>query len=247
MRRLLPTGLAVDLEDPYPDLEPPERWFAVGMVGSLDGAVAVDGTSGALGGAGDRAAFRALRAVVDVVLVGLGTATAENYRPTWPARRAAARAARGQPPLPRLALVTGSGRVPEDLRALEDPERPPLVVTTRDGADVARPRVGARAEVVVVADTDEGTVDPVAAVAELWDRGLGRIACEGGPTLNHAMLEAGVVDELWVTIAPCLVGGGGGLAGPALADGPHELVLHELRVHGSELLCRYRWLPPARR
>ena len=163
MRRLLPTGRPVDLADAYADLEPPPRWVALGMVGSLDGAVAVDGTSGGLGGHGDRAAFRALRSLPDVVVVGLGTARAESYRPTWPARHVPARAARGQPPLPRLALVTGSGEVPEDLPALDDPERPPLVVTTRQGATVATPRVAGRAEVVAVAATDGGRVDARAA------------------------------------------------------------------------------------
>lgn len=244
MRRLLPTAMAVDLADAYADLDPPSRWVALGMVGSLDGAVAVDGTSGALGGDGDRAAFRALRSLADVVLVGLGTARAESYRPTWEARHVAARASRGQPPLPRLALVTGSGRVPSDLRALDDPARPPLVITTSEGAAVAAPRVGDRAEVVAVAATGDGRVDAAAAVAALADRGLGRVVCEGGPTLNNAMLAAGVVDELFVTIAPTLVGGGTGIVGPALVDGPHDLLLQELRVHGSELVCRYRWRGP---
>lgn len=247
MRRLLPTGLPVDLADAYAGLDPPDHWVAIGMVGSLDGAVAVEGTSGGLGSDGDRAAFRALRALADVVLVGLGTARAEGYRPTWQARHVAARAARGQGPLPRLALVTGSGRVPPDLRALGDPARPPLVVTTAHGAAEAGPRVGDRAEVVVVEGTAEGRVDPVAVVAALRDRSLGRVVVEGGPTLNHAMLAAGVVDELWVTIAPTLVGGGQGIVGPALPGGPHELLLHELRVHGSELVCRYRWRGPPRR
>lgn len=247
MRRLLPSGLSVDLADAYAGLDPPARWVALGMVGSLDGAVAVDGTSGALGGDGDRAAFRALRSLADVVLVGLGTARAESYRPTWQARHVAARAARGQPPLPRLALVTGSGRVPTDLRALEDPDRPPLVITTPDGAAEATPRVDGRAEVVAVTPTEQGRVDPAAAIAALVDRGLGRVVCEGGPTLNNTLLHAGVVDELFVTVAPTLVGGGTGIVGPALADGPHRLVLHELRVHASELVCRYRWCGPTER
>ena len=247
MRRLLPSATPVALEDAYAGLDPPRAWVALGMVGSLDGAVAVDGTSGALGGDGDLAAFRALRALADVVLVGLGTAIAEDYRPTWQARHVDARARRGQPPLPALALVTSSGEVPRDHRVLGDPERPPLVVTTPDGATEATARVGDRAEVVAVAATDDGRVDLEDAVAALRARGLGRVVCEGGPTLNHAMLAAGVVDELFVTVAPVLVGGGTGIVGPALPDGPHDLVLHELRVHGSELVCRYRWAGPVER
>lgn len=249
MRRLLPAPGPVDPADAYAGLDPPaDRWVAVGMVGSLDGAVAVEGRSGGLGGAGDRAAFRALRALADVVVVGLGTAITEQYRASWPVRHADARAARGQPPLPRVALVTGSGEVPRDLRTLQDPEHPPLVLTTARAAAVATERVASRAEVVELAATDDGRhVEATALVEALVDRGLGRIVCEGGPTLNHALLAAGVVDELFVTVAPSLVGGGRGIAGDALPDGPHDLVLHELRVHGSELLCRYRWQGPQRR
>ena len=247
MRRLLPTTDAVDLDDAYAGFEPPTHWVALGMVGSLDGAVTVGGTSGALGGGGDLAAFRALRALGDVVLVGLGTAIAEDYRPTWQPRQLSARAARGQEPLPRLALVTGSGEVPEDHRVLGDPDRPPLVITTTARADIARSRVRGRAEVVAVPTAADGRVDLQAAVAALADRGLMRVVCEGGPTLNNAMLAAGVVDELFVTVAPTLVGGGTGIVGPELPGGPHALTLLELRVHGSELVCRYRWDGPAGR
>lgn len=247
MRRLLPTTAAVDLDDAYAGFDPPTDWVALGMVGSLDGAVAVAGTSGALGGDGDLAAFRALRSLGDVVVVGLGTAMAEDYRPTWPARHVSARARRGQGPLPRLALVTGSGEVPEDHRVLGDPDHPPLVLTTTARADVARSRVRGRAEVVAVPATSDGRVDLQAAIAVLADQGLTRVVCEGGPTLNNAMLAAGVVDELFVTVAPTLVGGGTGIVGPELAGGPHALTLLELRVHGSELVCRYRWDGPTDR
>lgn len=241
MRRLLPSAVPVDLADCYTGLEPPPGWVAIGMVGSVDGASAIAGTSSGLGASGDRAAFRALRALADVVLVGLGTAVAERYRPTWPTRGVEARSRRGQALLPRLALVTGSGRVPPDLRTLDDPQRPPLVLTTASGAEVARRQVGDRAEVVALAADDERRVRPRAIVDELADRGLGRMVCEGGPTLNHSMVAAGVVDELFVTIAPVLVGGGRGLVGDRLATGPRPLVLQELRVHGSELVCRYRF------
>jgi len=175
------------------------------------------------------------------VLVGLGTAVAEQYRATWPVRAGAARVRRGQPPLARLALVTGSGEIPSDLPTLADPDHPPLVLTTTNGASVARAHVQDRAEVVALEPDAAGRVPPAAALAALSERGLGRVVCEGGPTLTHAMVAAGVVDELFVTIAPLLVGGRPGLLGERLEAGPHALVLHELRVHGSELVCRYRF------
>lgn len=247
MRRLLPSAVPVDLADAYAGLDPPARWVAMGMVTSVDGATSVDGTSRRLGAEGDLAAFRALRALADVVVVGLGTAIVEDYGPTWQARHVAARERRGQPPLPRLALVTGSGEVPGDLRALGDPQQPPLVLTTPAGAEVVRSRAGGQAEVVEVEASSDGGVAPAAAVEALAARGLGRVVVEGGPTLNHAFVDAGVVDELFVTVAPLLVGGGTGVVGPALEHGPRALVLQELRVHGSELVCRYRLLSRADR
>lgn len=236
MERLLPDP--GDVDDLYDDLVLPAAWLALGMVTSLDGATAVDGSSRALGDDGDLAAFRALRTLPDVVVVGLGTAVAEDYRASWPVRRAEQRARRGQAPLPRLALVTGSGEVPADMQALDDPDRPPLVLTTAAGGAVARDRCGGRAEVVEL--PGEEHVDPRALRSSLRERGLHRVLCEGGPTLNHALVAAGVVDHVFVTVAPTLVGGGTGIVGPTLPGGPVELELAGLRHHAGELLCHYR-------
>ena len=112
------------------------------------------------------------------------------------------------------------------------------MLTTADGARTLDER-GIRGPEVVPLGTGR-RVDAAAAVAELRRRGLARVVVEGGPTLNAAWLDAGVVDELFVTVAPLLVGDRGrGIAGE-LRAGPIGLVLHECRVHGSELVLRYR-------
>src|SRR5246127_3156725 len=84
---LPPTGLGTPLDDPalarlyaYPEQHGPV--LRGNMVGSLDGAAAVDGLSGGLSSPGDRRVFWALRALADVILVGAGTARAEGYHPT---------------------------------------------------------------------------------------------------------------------------------------------------------------------
>lgn len=240
MRRLVPDNRTVALDDAYADLVPPvSGWTAVGMVTSVDGAVAVDGVSGGLGAEGDRAAFRALRGLADVVVVGAGTARAEDYGPVVRVPDAAARARRGQAPTPRLALVTGSGRIDPGARVVADPDHPPLVLTTAEGATRIEDR-GVAAEVVVLGEGDR--VAPDAALGALRERGLTRVVLEGGPTLNATWLAAGLVDELFVTVAPTLVGREGpGIAG-ATGAAPLDLVLHELRVHGSEVVLRYRVL-----
>lgn len=237
VRRLVPDGRSLELQHAYARLDPPATgWVAVGMVTAVDGAVAVDGRSGGLGGDGDLAAFRGLRDVADVVVVGAGTALAEDYRPTVTVHDDRGRARRGQSPRPRLALVTGSGRIDPDARVVGDPSAPPLVLTTSSGAEELAGR-GAAAEPVVLGDGDD--VDPRAAVAWLRANGMPRVVVEGGPTLNAAWLSAGVVDELFVTLAPVLVGSDGpGIAG-VLDGAPVGLVLHEVRVHDGELLLRY--------
>jgi riboflavin biosynthesis pyrimidine reductase len=241
VRRLLPTAIAVDLADPYAPLSMPgTAWLALGMVTSLDGAVAIADRSGGLGGAGDRAGFRAVRALGDVILVGARTVVTESYGATWPARHAARRTANDQHPLPTLVIVSASGTLPPDARVLRG-DRRPVLLTTPDGARAAA-RLALNVDVVETDALPTGGCDLVVGLERV--RGLlgPRIVCEGGPTLNASLLRAGLVDELFVTVSPQLVGAAGsGLGGTLPPDMPPvALTLHELRVHGSELLCRYR-------
>ncbi len=79
----------------------PRPWVGLCMIASLDGAVAVDGTSGALGNANDREVLLTLRDLADVVLVGAGTARGEGYGPP-------------RTPGLRIGVVTNSGHVDLD-------------------------------------------------------------------------------------------------------------------------------------
>src|SRR3954452_15153851 len=105
MRALVPTPSdTVDLEAAYAVgvNAPPDRPFVrINMISSLDGAIAVNGRSGLLGGPGDRQVFHALRSLADVILVGAGTARAEGYGPARIDPDAQERRrARGQHPVP---------------------------------------------------------------------------------------------------------------------------------------------------
>jgi riboflavin biosynthesis pyrimidine reductase len=95
----------------------------------------------------------------------------------------------------------------------------------------------------------DGRIDAAAILADLAARGVGRVVCEGGPTLNHLLLAGGVVDELFLTLAPRLAGGRDPLtlvAGPALAPGP-RLDLRSLYERAGELFLRYDVLDGALR
>lgn len=240
MHRWYPQERDEALDGVYAELPPPgrRRWVVVNMVASVDGGVTVDGASEALGGEGDLAGFRGLRAAVDVVLVGAGTARTEEYGPAKvrPAARRARRD-RGQAPRPVVAVVSRS----LDLQGAErlfEPDAGPIVVTPTDSDPQRRDALRARGATVLVAG--EGDVDLGDALAQLEARGLSRVLVEGGPRLNRDMLSAGLVDELFLTVSPMLVGGRGeSIVGGSL-DRPISLELREGRVHDGELLLRYR-------
>ena len=178
------------------------------FVESADGAVTLDGRSGALGGETDRALMQVLRAMADVVLVGAGTVRAEGYGGLRVSEADVEwRRARGLADQPALAIVSGGLHLePTDdvfARALE----PPVVVTT-DASAAARGALFA--PVAGVFSCGAETVDLAGMLAEFARRGWTQVLCEGGPHLFGALLEADLVDEVCVTIAPRFVGGEAG-------------------------------------
>ncbi len=106
--------------------------IVVNMVSSADGAISLDGLSGGLSGSADKEVFFYLRSIADVILVGASTAREENYgQPKLSDELRAERAARGQLPLPRIAVTTRSMRIDWSSRLFGTPDSPaglPLVI-----------------------------------------------------------------------------------------------------------------------
>ena len=101
------------------------------MIASLDGTTVVDGRSGALGNPTDARVLGALRRAADAVLVGAGTVRAEGYGPARPtAATRAARRARGQDEVPRIAVVTRSLDLDLSTPLFTEPEAPTIVITS---------------------------------------------------------------------------------------------------------------------
>jgi riboflavin biosynthesis pyrimidine reductase len=180
------------------------------MVSSADGAIALDGLSGGLSGSADKEVFFYLRSIADVILVGASTAREENYgQPKLSDELRAQRASRGQPPLPRIAVVTRSMRIDWSSRLYGDPGSPaglPLVLCPANTPPGLRGPAAGIAELLPAGEDD---VDFPAALGQLGERGVSLVLCEGGPTLNGQLLSAGLVDEVCLTISPVLVGGRG--------------------------------------
>lgn len=243
MRRLFPDPAVLDLDGLYAGLTltPGRRRasVALGMVASVDGGAAIDGVTAALGAAADRAAFRRLRAACDAVLVGAGTVRDEDYGPVrGTAERRHDREARGLAPVPRLVVVTNRLALAPDHRIFSDPAHRPLVVTTRRAPRDAGERLGEVADVVRLGDT---TVDLAALLEYLAAVGAPRVLCEGGPTLNGALLADDLVDEVFVTLAPVLFAGSAPrIAASEVVAAVREVELVSVHEHAGELLLRYR-------
>lgn len=241
VRVLIPACREEPLEDLYLHLEFPEvptrPYLYLNMVASADGGAHLEGRTRGLGGEADRLAFARLREYCDVVLVGAGTVRAEGYGP--PRLSPAAqerRVGRGLGPIPRLAVVSARLNLDPQAPLFSDPARRPLLITIESAPRACLERLREVAEVVVCG---AARVDLQRALDELAGRGLQRVLCEGGPTLNGQLLEAGLVDELFLTVAPLLVGGPAARIVSGLAASPAKLQLKELREHRGELLARY--------
>lgn len=209
----------------------------VGTVTSVDGSAVLGGGSQDLSGAPDRRVFALLRSLADVVLVGAGTARAEEYRPVpvTPARRALREAA-GRRPAPVVAVVSRGVGLPPGSPLL-DPAAGTLLLTTQAGAAAAP-------EGLTAVATGRDEVDLGAALAALRARGLSHVLCEGGPSLAGALVAAGLVDELCLTTSPVLAGGDGPRLLAVAAEVRTPLRLAHLLEQDGSLLAR--WLVDGR-
>jgi riboflavin biosynthesis pyrimidine reductase len=183
-------------------------WVRANMISSLDGGATDDGKAGGLAGAGDRALFARMRQEADVILVGAATVRIENYSGAqMNALHRQERHSRGQAEVPPIAVVTHSADFEHDAKLFTRAEVPPLILTCRETVADARRRFGALAEVIDASGRHSDRADPAAVLDILDGRGLRRVLTEGGPSLLSLFIEAGLIDELCVTIAPILVGG----------------------------------------
>lgn len=191
-----------DDDRPTPDDRP---WILANMVSSLDGATAINGVSGALGGPDDKEVFRAIRSVADVILVGASTVREETYRPPQPApdvvtaRRAAGRADR-----PIIAVVTSSMDLELDHPLFSDPSYRPLILSVRSAPSERREKLSSVADIIDVGDE---RADLALAVRELHERGHRQVLSEGGPSLNGQLIAADLIDEWNLTLSPLLAAG----------------------------------------
>ena len=168
-------------------------------------------TPGNIGSPKDRRHLEDMRMMTDASLLGAGT-----LREGDPEMRGTG----GIIPKNRIrAVITMSGKIPVEGRRLFQMGPPPVVFTSRDHVPSLGKALGHRARVVSLPEGTHG-LSVGAAISDLGRMGARTVLIEGGAMLNYAALSEGVVDEIYLTIAPKLSGEEGAAS---LADGPRHL------------------------
>jgi riboflavin-specific deaminase-like protein len=242
-RRLLPEPAELTAGELLDSLDlagcaPEDRPYTlVNFVAGADGRAAFNGRSAPLSDAGDRAMFHALRERVDAVFAGTGTIRAERYgRLVRDPERRRRRAEHGLAPDPLACVFTRTGDVPLGIPLFGDADSRIAVFAPRP---LELEAVAASVELVVL---DPGELTLTTMMRRLrTDFGVRVLLCEGGPTVFGALLGEDLVDELFLTIAPRLTGGGTDptlTSGPGLAA-PAELELEWILEREGSLFLRY--------
>ena len=224
MRRLLPdpgpTSVSEQLEAYRPWEEAPQERPLVGMnfVATVDGRATIAGRSGPIGSDADTAMLVGLRKRFEAVMIGAGTMRVERYGPMKPL----------------LVLISGRLDLPWDAPLFTEEGGEALIFTA---SEAEPPETPATLEVV----RHEGAVNLGEALRYLRrERGIRALLSEGGPHLHAQMQADGLVDDLFLTIAPKLSGG----EAPRIVEGPLPdvagLELAWLLEEDGELFARYR-------
>jgi riboflavin-specific deaminase-like protein len=197
-----------------------------------------------LGSAHDKHLMNILRAQADAVIVGSGTVRADGYPLIVRDPKAVAKRARlGVSTQPINVVMSNSLDIPITKLLFHHPDTEKLVFTTRSASRENIRRVERFATVVVLPSK---TVSPGRVVEYLERRGVRRILVEGGGATNHSFIRAKLVDEIFITVTPFIIGGADA---PTVVDGrgflAHTSVRLELissRRLKNEVFLRYRVL-----
>jgi 2,5-diamino-6-(ribosylamino)-4(3H)-pyrimidinone 5'-phosphate reductase len=191
----------------------------------------------------DRREMDRLRAEADAILIGARSLRADD--PPLHVRTEEMRAHRRSLDKPEgllRVLVTASGRFDPTSRFFDKTGAGArcIIATVEDAPDERFTAVSGRAEIWKIG-RDE--VDLKELLRKLAERGVERLLVEGGGQLNWTFVRDDLVDEVYVTIAPVLLGG---RDAPTLLEGDglsmalqRRLRLEEVRREGDELFCRY--------
>ncbi len=219
-----------------------QPFVTVKTAATLDGKLAAHtGDSRWVTGEAARRQVHRMRKEHDAVMVGVNTVLQDDPRLT-------VRLGHGNRQ-PLRVVVDSLLRVPLDCRLVRDGEAPTLIFTTDGSPEEKRAQLRERGVEVVVVPAVSSSVAPGSEVGkagirvdlgavmkELGRRGVTSVLVEGGGTLNFALLERHLVDQVVAFVAPKLIGGRGaptpfdGPGWPAMADAVHLVDVHMEQV-----------------
>jgi riboflavin biosynthesis pyrimidine reductase len=224
MRRLLPdpgpTTVSEQLEAYRPWEEPhgDRPLVAMNFAATVDGRATIEGRSGPIGSDADTEMLAKLRTRFDAVMIGAGTMRVERYGPMEQL----------------LVIVSGRLDLPWEAPLFSAGEGRVLILTS---SEAEPPDTATSVELV----RHPGAVSFKQAMRQLrQEHGVKSLLCEGGPQVHEQMQADGLVDDLFLTIAPKLSGG----EAPRIIEGPLPgvvgLELVWLLEQDGELFARYR-------
>jgi riboflavin-specific deaminase-like protein len=185
---------------------------------SLDGRIATpSGHSHYINGPAGLTHLHRLRALTDAVVIGVGTALADD--PQLTVRRVAG-------PHPARVVIDPSGRFPASAKFFARDGVRRLVVTTEG----QRLNVPGGVEVLSL-PTISGHFAPKSILSALADCGLRRILIEGGADTISRFLAAGCLDRLHVVVAPVILGGGRPSFNLPAIENMNQAIRPPVRVH----------------
>lgn len=213
-------------------------------VASLDGKVSRDGKSKGIGGEADWRAMRNLRAASDAVIIGAGSLRAERMSLDVPEAMAKERRRAGKPPQPLAVIVGGLRGLPirENLIG-HSPDNTLIILPETAGEEHADPasKLGA----VEYLRRETGLRG---ALSSLYtDHGVEFALVEGGPSLSWSLISDNLVDEIFLTISPKLLGGPspsfieGNPLPETIRDAAHLVSAH---LSAGDLFLQYRLRAP---
>lgn len=179
----------------------PGQRQVVGQLGqSLDGRIAtVTGASHFINGEDGLTHLHRLRAISDAVLVGAGTACADNPRLT-------VRLTTG--PNPVRVVIDPQRRVPDSHHLFTDEQAPTLRLVAGDQSVDLNRLPGHRVTEIPCLPPTGDNPEPIRIVQLLAQMGLRRLFVEGGGFTVSSFLDAGLLDRLHVMVAPMIIGSG---------------------------------------
>lgn len=225
----------------FPETKGDRPFVAMNMVSSIDGKITAGGAQrpGYPGSPFDRHTMNVLRTHFDAVLAGGNTLRQHPYYLGVPSEMENMRLEKGLDAQPLTVVLTRSGTIDPASPLFIKAPLPPILITSPEGVRRMAPSLSAQACIEIL---PKATPRQILALLQQKYR-VGRLLLEGGPQVNYQFIQARLLDELFLTLHPSLIGNRADLSlamGDKVLDRAQAIELAAVNRYGHELFLRYR-------